>query len=143
MFTLHTQLQQDCVQLGRFELCHLLLMNDANYPWFILVPGREDITEIFQLSEADQIQLIRESSVLSEKLAWEFKADKMNIGALGNMVPQLHVHHIVRYQHDPAWPAPVWGKLAAKPYEPVQLQQLLDRLKNLLTSDFVFREQGV
>ena len=116
MVDIHPQLRQDCTILGRFKLCHLLLMQDANYPWFILVPDREDVTEIYQLSEEDQQQLIRESSLLSEALAGKFGADKINIGALGNMVPQLHIHHIARYRNDAVWPAPVWGQVEAKPY---------------------------
>ena len=116
MFTLHPQLQADCIPLGRFPLCQLLLLNDSNYPWFILVPEREAFSEIYQLSAEDQQQLMCESSHLAQRLAERFKADKMNIAALGNIVPQLHLHHIVRYQHDPAWPAPVWGKVPAKPY---------------------------
>jgi diadenosine tetraphosphate (Ap4A) HIT family hydrolase len=82
--------------VGRFSLCHLLLMNDANYPWFILVPDRQNISEIFQLSPVDRQLLTEESSCLAESLAQTFAADKINIAALGNMVPQLHIHHIVR-----------------------------------------------
>ena len=132
MFTLHPQLAKDCFVIGQFELCQLLLMNDQNYPWFILVPQRENISEIYQLTVADQMLLWRESTGLSETLAQHFAADKMNVAALGNVVPQLHVHHIVRYQRDPAWPAPVWGKLAAKPYSESELQQLLSSLTPIL-----------
>ena len=113
---LHPQLEKDCFVIGQLPLCALLLMNDANYPWFILVPQRENITEIHQLSDEDQQQLMRESSQLAAVIEKEFNADKINIAALGNMVPQLHIHHIVRYKSDPAWPAPVWGKLEAIPY---------------------------
>jgi len=132
MFRLHPQLAQDCLVIGRYDLCQLLLMNDHNYPWFILVPEREDISEVYQLNAADQAQLCRESAELSESLARHFAADKMNIAALGNVVPQLHVHHIVRFRHDPAWPAPVWGKLAAVPYTEKELQQLLTNLMPVL-----------
>lgn len=116
MFELHPKLKAGCIPVGRFPLCLLLLKNDANYPWFILVPEREGIEEIFQLSQEDQTRLILESSQLSEHLATAFKADRMNVAALGNVVPQLHVHHIARHSTDPAWPGPVWGKVAAKPY---------------------------
>lgn len=132
MFVLHPQLEKDCLVIGRFSLCQLLIMNDRNYPWFILVPQRENVSEIFQLTTADQSLLWRESGVLSEALYWHFAADKMNIAALGNVVPQLHVHHIVRYRHDPAWPAPVWGKLPAQPYSDSELQQLLTNLTPVL-----------
>ena len=113
---LHPQLEKDCFVIGRFPLCLLLLINDANYPWFILVPQREGIIEIHQLSDEDQQQLMRESSMLATCIEKEFNADKINLAALGNMVPQLHIHHIVRYKSDPAWPAPAWGKLEAVPY---------------------------
>jgi len=132
MFTLHPQLQQDCFVIGRFSLCQLLLMNDSNYPWFILVPERENISEIYQLPEAEQVQLWRESSWLSRQLAVEFDADKMNVAALGNVVPQLHLHHIVRYRNDRTWPAPVWGRLPALPYAEAELQAMLTRLVPVL-----------
>jgi diadenosine tetraphosphate (Ap4A) HIT family hydrolase len=125
---IHAQLQADCLVIGRFPLCHLLLLQDANYPWCILVPDRERISEIHQLSDADQQQLIRESSQLARVLEKAFAADKLNIAALGNIVPQLHLHHIVRYRNDPAWPAPVWGRVAPRPYAEAQLAALLDKL---------------
>lgn len=132
MFRLHPQLAQDCEILGRFELCHLLLMRDANYPWCILVPDREEITEIYQLSPEDQQQLMRESSLLACAMAKTFSADKMNVAALGNVVPQLHVHHIVRRRGDPAWPAPVWGRVPARPYSGTALREAVDRLRGAL-----------
>lgn len=126
---IHPQLRSDCLLLGRFELSYLLLMQDANYPWFILVPDREGVSEIFQLSAEDQIQLTKESAVLSSALKEQFAADKLNIAALGNIVPQLHIHHVVRYQNDPAWPAPVWGKLPARPYDARQQQEVIAKIK--------------
>ena len=110
MFELNHRLAEDCFQIGNFPLCRLLMMNDSNYPWFILVPRVADITEVYQLSPADQAQLAIESSVLSKTLSSMFEADKMNIAALGNVVSQLHIHHIVRYKNDLVWPDPVWGK---------------------------------
>lgn len=115
-FLLHPQLDKDCIYVGRFPLCRLLLMDDSQFPWFILVPEVEDITEIYQLDDKHQIMLIEESSRLANQLAKLFKPDKLNIAAIGNLVPQLHVHHIVRYRHDKAWPAPIWGKFPAIPY---------------------------
>lgn len=132
MFQLHPQLAKDCLVIGRYDLCHLLLMNDRHYPWFILVPEREKVSEIYQLNDADQALLWRESTQLSESLARIFAADKMNIAALGNVVPQLHIHHIVRYQTDPAWPAPVWGKLPTKAYSDNELQALFTRIAPVL-----------
>jgi diadenosine tetraphosphate (Ap4A) HIT family hydrolase len=141
MADLHPQLQQDCLLIGRFTLCRLLLLRDANYPWFILAPDREGITEIFQLSETDQLQLLRESSQLSSALVERFHADKLNIAALGNVVPQLHIHHIVRYRHDPAWPAPVWGRVAVRPYTPEGVSTVLATLRPGLPDSFeYFRE---
>ena len=129
MSQLHPQLAKDCLPLGQFPLSHLLLMNDSHYPWFILVPARENIQEIYQLKPAEQQQLMRESSALGQAVMALFHGDKLNIGALGNMVPQLHVHHIVRFRTDPAWPAPVWGKLPAQPYEEEALKRLFAQLR--------------
>ena len=116
-FELHTRLAADCIRVGRLPLSMLLLMDDARYPWFVLVPQRSGISEVFQLPEADQCQLWRESAVLARNLMQSFHADKINIGALGNLVPQLHIHHIARFSSDPAWPGPVWGHSAPVPYE--------------------------
>jgi diadenosine tetraphosphate (Ap4A) HIT family hydrolase len=122
--------------LGRFALCRLLLMRDANYPWCILVPDRDGVTEIHQLSETDQQQLMRESSQLSMAMEAAFKPDKLNIAALGNVVPQLHVHHVARFETDPAWPAPVWGRVAAKPYTDSGLAEVVEALMPLLGKGF-------
>jgi len=113
-------------------------MKDSNYPWFILVPDREDITEIHQLNETDQQQLITESSLLSRIIDKQFNADKINIAALGNLVPQLHIHHIVRYKNDAAWPAPVWGKLPANAYTEEETTQVITRLKSGLSEAFEY-----
>lgn len=128
MFTLDQRLQQDTVTLGHFSLSLLLLMNDSTYPWFILVPQREGIREIHELPPAEQQQLLKESSHLAETLATLFCPDKLNIAALGNLVPQLHLHHVVRFRNDPAWPAPVWGKTPAVHYRPEQVEALCSRL---------------
>lgn len=138
MAKLHPQLENDCLLIGQFPLCRLLLMKDANYPWLILVPDREGVTEIHQLEEADRQQLMRESTHLSQFLEKEFKADKINIAALGNMVPQLHIHHIVRYRDDIAWPAPVWGAHPPKAYTEEALAERASRLERAL--DFSERQ---
>ncbi len=135
MFELHPRLNEDCITIGSFPLCQLLLMNDCNYPWFILVPQREGIREIFELSEADQQQLLSESSLLSKFIARHFKADKINVAALGNMVPQLHIHHIGRFETDPAWPAPVWGHAPAVPYSEQARDELLLLTREVLNGD--------
>lgn len=143
MFELHHRLKEDCFELGSFKLCTLLLLNDINYQWFILVPRREAVSEIFQLSVKDQHQLTEESSYLSSKLAGIFKADKMNVASLGNIVPQLHIHHIVRYKDDPAWPAPVWGHAAALPYQEADKKALMNKLTPLLKGDLGFQSQSI
>lgn len=132
MFQLHPQLAKDCRALGRLGLCRLLLMDDSNYPWFILVPEREGASEIHALDDTDRAQLWEDSTLLSRALVKAFAPDKLNIAALGNVVPQLHVHHIVRYRHDPAWPAPVWGKLPAKPYYAAEAEKLASLMRSLL-----------
>ena len=109
MYKLHRQLKQDTFYLGHLKLCDVLLMNDARYPWVILVPRRENITEVFQLSDADQYLLSTESAFVAKQLSSLVVADKMNVAALGNIVSQLHIHHVARYQTDEAWPAPIWG----------------------------------
>lgn len=129
MDKLHQKLQQDCLLVGRFRLCQLLLMKDANYPWCILVPDRENISEIHQLRKSDQLQLVRESSILSAALEKAFKADKINVAALGNLVPQLHIHHVVRYRNDKAWPGPVWGAFGMKAYSEEEQQSVVNKLR--------------
>ena len=128
MFEFDSRLLNDCELLGKFKLCHVLLMRDANYPWCVLVPDREDKVEVFDLSIEDQNQLQLESTILLGFLKKEFNADKMNVAALGNVVSQLHVHHIVRYQNDIAWPAPVWGAFPAKRYSDEEIKMLTTKL---------------
>jgi len=136
---IHPQLAEDCLVVGKMPLCHLLLMLDANYPWFILVPDRDGIREIYELSDADQQQLLQESSRLGQALMQGFNGDKLNIAALGNVVPQLHVHHIVRYETDPAWPAPVWGRVAPRIYESALREQVITILKQNLPGEIEYR----
>jgi diadenosine tetraphosphate (Ap4A) HIT family hydrolase len=141
MAELHPQLQEDCIVIGRFPLSHLLLMRDANYPWFILVPDREGIREIYELPAEDQSQLLRESSFLAEFLMKVFNGDKMNIAALGNIVPQCHLHHVVRYHADSAWPSPIWGKLPAKAYTEKALNDVFLKLNELELMDFDYEKK--
>ncbi len=131
-FELDSRLANDCIELGDLPLSRLLLMNDAQYPWFILVPRRVGVSEIYQLSTADQQQLISESSSLAKIIAAHFPTEKMNIANLGNIVPQLHLHHIARHQSDPAWPGPVWGKFPAVAYQKDQIQQIRRMMGDLL-----------
>jgi diadenosine tetraphosphate (Ap4A) HIT family hydrolase len=140
MADIHPQLLNDCLVVGRFSLCHLLLMLDANSPWFVLVPDREGVIEIYDLSETDQQQLISESSLLSKSLMDIFHGDKMNIAALGNIVSQCHVHHVVRYKTDAAWPAPIWGKYAATPYNQDEIESIIEKLRQAGLSGFRFAD---
>ncbi|KPW31849.1 Uncharacterized protein ALO54_01867 [Pseudomonas syringae pv. philadelphi] len=138
VFVLDSRLQQDTLPIGDFPLCRLLLSNDTHYPWFILVPRRADITEVFQLNAADQLQLWQETTALSKVLKEVFVADKINVAALGNVVSQLHMHVIARKRDDIAWPAPVWGKHAAVAYSDEQFAEICRQLKPALTNDFRF-----
>jgi len=132
-FQLHPRLKQDSIAIGKFNLTELRLINDSQYPWFVLVPMRADISEVYQLSADDQQLLQQESSLLTKTLADLYNADKMNIAAIGNIVPQLHIHHIVRYKTDIAWPAPVWGKFDAVPYTEQQIEKIKQEIKNILS----------
>lgn len=127
-FALHPQLAADCFVVGDLPLCRVLLMDDSNWPWFILVPRRPALREICELSDEDQVALVRESSLLASTLIETFSADKLNIAALGNQVPQLHLHHIVRHSYDPAWPKPVWGALPRQPYAPARAKETVKKL---------------
>ena len=118
MFELHPRLLNDCHSLGRLDLCRVLLMDDRTYPWLILVPERDGVSEIFHLSDADQIELIAESSAVARGMVSAFRPDKLNIAAIGNLVPQLHVHHVARFATDPAWPGTVWGRGPGERYCP-------------------------
>ncbi|WP_426206264.1 HIT family protein [Pseudomonas sp. TWP3-1] len=140
MFALDSRLQQDTLTIGDFPLCRLLLSNDSNYPWFILVPRREDISELFQLDVADQQQLWQETTALAEVLKDLFDADKMNVATLGNVVSQMHMHVIVRKRDDAAWPAPVWGKSPAKPYSAEQVAVIREQLRQVLADVCTFAE---
>ncbi len=131
MFTLHPTLDADTFTIGDFKLCVALLMNQSALPWVILVPKRAGIREMYELGRADQEQALTESMQVGASLMHEFRGDKLNTAALGNMVPQLHLHHIVRYQHDTAWPNPAWGNLPDKAYTQITSQQMLNRLRRL------------
>jgi len=127
-FTLHPQLVNDCFELAELPLCKLLLCNDSAYPWFILVPKVNDITDIYQLDWQQQQQLLNESSLLSELVMQVFVGDKMNVAALGNVVEQLHVHHVVRFKNDVSWPKPIWGQQPLTPYTEMELAALKEKV---------------
>lgn len=133
-YRLHDRLSADTVSLGTSALCDIRLMNDSTWPWVLLVPRRDGIREIYELNDRDQLQLLRESSVLGEGMMKVFGGDKLNVAALGNMVPQLHLHHIVRFAGDPAWPGPVWGKQPPVPYDPAALDRRKQELEDVLAA---------
>lgn len=136
MFVLDSRLQLDTLVLGDFALCQLLLSKDANYPWFILVPKRPGVSELFDLDAAEQHQLWQETTQLAVALKASYGADKMNVATLGNVVSQLHMHVIVRMQGDAAWPAPVWGKCPAVSYSDEQVQVVRQRVRALQLEGF-------
>jgi diadenosine tetraphosphate (Ap4A) HIT family hydrolase len=135
-FSLDPRLAADTIRLGRFPLSLLLLMNDATYPWCILVPARAGIMEIHMLGAQDRNRLLAESCHLAERMAARFSAHKMNVAALGNVVPQLHLHHVARYRNDPAWPHPVWGRAPRVPYDTAGLAAFRERLLPALGEGF-------
>lgn len=137
-FELHPRLAADTFVLGDFALCRLLLMNDAQYPWFILVPRRDGAREIYLLEERDQRQLLAESGLLSRAIMEAYRGGKLNVAALGNLVPQLHLHHVVRFEGDPAWPAPVWGRHPPRPYTVAERGARIDALRARLPADFAW-----
>ena len=118
---LHPQLAQDTVMVGDLPLSRLLLSNDANYPWLLLVPRRPGASEIIDLGTEDQAQLMIEIARASRALKAVTDCDKLNVAAIGNMVPQLHVHVIARRRGDPAWPKPVWGAVPPRDHDPTAL----------------------
>ena len=133
-FSLHPQLANDCIEISELPLCKLLLCNDKAYPWFILVPRLIDVTDIYQLEWQDQQQFLNESSLLSELLMNEFDGDKMNVAALGNVVPQLHIHHVVRFKNDACWPKPIWGQQPLTPYSEKEIETIKQRIQPKLNS---------
>ncbi len=133
-FTLDPRIDRDTAPVGRLPLCVVRLHLDARYPWLLLVPRRPGVREIHELSAADRAALIDESCAVSAAAQALFGADKMNVAALGNMVPQLHVHHVARFTTDDAWPGAIWGAHPALDYAPAALQARLEALRGALAS---------
>lgn len=131
-FDLHPQLSTDGLFLVDWPLCRVLRMNDRNYPWLILVPRVAGVREIIDLTESDQQRLMQEIARASTALKTLRRPHKINVGALGNMVPQLHVHVLGRYQSDPAWPKPVWGVAPANPFPPLEAEMEIAAWRGVL-----------
>ena len=128
-WTLHPQLAADTVPVGDLPLSRVPLMNDANYPWLILVPRKPALVEIIDLEENDQVQLLGEIANTARVLKGITACAKLNIAALGNSVPQLHVHVIARNPGDAAWPKPVWGTVPPVSYERTARERLVDDIR--------------
>lgn len=128
-FKLDPQLERDTLFIKDLPLSQLLLMNDRRYPWFILVPRKINITEIYQLSFEEQSQLLKEINWVAKWAHKHFSAEKMNIAALGNIVPQLHIHVIARFANDFAWPKPVWGHGIKEEYNKDEALPLIEKIK--------------
>lgn len=139
-FQLHPRLQQDCIILGNLPLCKVLMIKEDIGPWLILVPRIENLKEIHHMTETQQIQFIQESSAVAQLLEDNFTPDKINIGALGNLVPQLHIHHIARFTTDCAWPGPVWGNTNGVIREQSAQTRLVDLFREKLTELGKFKQ---
>jgi diadenosine tetraphosphate (Ap4A) HIT family hydrolase len=124
MFDLHPVLKADTEKVTDLAVCRVLLMKDANYPWLVLVPQREDLGDLHDLG-ADLNAVMAEVALASRILVDRFAPAKINVAALGNVVPQLHVHVIARFADDPAWPRPVWGAVPPRPYAPGDLARIV------------------
>jgi diadenosine tetraphosphate (Ap4A) HIT family hydrolase len=128
-WSIDPQLARDSVPLGNLPLCQVRLMNDANYPWLLLIPRCANATEIIDLSETDQADLMREITQTVRALKTETSCHKINVAAIGNVVAQLHVHVVARFRTDTAWPKPIWGIAPARAYDDATLQKLLAALR--------------
>lgn len=128
-WSLHPQLQKDTVDIGDLPLSRVLVIKDAHYPWLLLVPRRSEVTEIIDLDEVAQAQLMAEIARVGRALKEVTKCDKLNVAALGNVVPQLHVHLIARRSTDAAWPRPVWGVMPPLAHDPEELQLFISALR--------------
>jgi diadenosine tetraphosphate (Ap4A) HIT family hydrolase len=128
-FTLHPQLAKDTLALGDLPLSLVLLINDRTYPWLLLVPRRRNVSEITDLGSVERAHLMSEITQVADALKAETRCDKLNIAALGNVVPQLHVHIIARFQSDAVWPRPVWGQTPPAPYDEADRAEVVSRLR--------------
>ena len=129
-FILDKKLQKDCIFIKDLELSQLLLMNDSNYPWLILVPRKNNLTEIIDLDQDDQIILLSEINYVSKILKKHLNVDKINIASLGNIVSQLHIHIIGRYFNDISYPKPVWGQVDSVEYNEIKISNFKEIFKN-------------
>lgn len=129
-FILDKKLQKDCIFIKDLKLSQLLLMNDSNYPWLILVPRKKNLTEIIDLDQDDQIILLSEINYVSKILKKHLNVDKINIASLGNVVSQLHIHIIGRYFNDISYPKPIWGQVNSVKYDEIKISNFKEIFKN-------------
>ena len=132
MFCLDSRLKNDTINIGKLQLSQALLMNDSRYPWIILVPELENVYEWTDLSKEQQITLHDESLLIQKVLKNLYDGQSLNVGKLGNIVSQFHLHHIVRFENDPAWPGPVWGHSSAVNYSPRELESRISEIKQAI-----------
>jgi len=128
MFELHPTLAKDTVEITRLALCRVLLMRDRTYPWVILVPARDTMRDLDDLNDADQALAMAEIDRVSKAMKTVFHPYKVNVAALGNVVEQLHIHVVARFQQDPAWPRPVWGAHPAQDYDDAEREAVVQRI---------------
>ena len=124
-FDLDPRIESSTFPAGDLMLCRLCLMNDARFPWIILIPRRARLLEFLDLSPTERAIVMEEMTCVSRALKDHTKAEKMNVAAIGNIVPQLHIHVVARFASDAAWPGPVWGHGKAEAYAPGAAEALL------------------
>ena len=124
-WSLHPQLEKDTAPVGDLALCRVLAINDADYPWLVLVPRRAGVSELIDLSAADAARLIEEIAHVSRVLKAVTGCDKLNVAAIGNVVSQLHIHLVARWRSDPLWPKPVWGMRPVQPADAERFRRFI------------------
>ena len=129
LFELHPRLAADTIEIADWPLCRVLLMNDQRFPWLILVPRRPGLRDFDDVAGPDKSAYYAEIERASRALRAVTGAPKLNVAALGNMVPQLHVHVIARFVGDAAWPGPVWGQGVAQAYAPAAARDFVGRFR--------------
>ena len=132
MFELHADLVNGTTEVARLPLCRVQLLNDKTYPWLVLVPAKPGLKDFHDVAASDQLTLMQEIDLASRALVSLYNPDKMNVAALGNMTPQLHIHVIARYKTDRAWPGPVWGVVPAVKYSDAELAETIGQIKAAL-----------
>ena len=131
-FALHPQLEADTAAVIDLQVCRVLLMDDSTWPWLILVPALTGMRDLHDVPEEHDTAVMSEIRQVSRALTALYRPDKINVAALGNQVPQLHIHVIVRHTSDPAWPGPVWGTAPRTPYDKEDLETQINRLRTAI-----------